>query len=808
MKKIRVVLILVLSLFIFCNIAKANHVKGGWIGYQYIGPGLYSNSSQYKITVYLYIDCHNLNSYRSSVILGVFDAGTNTRMYSENVFAQDSTTLLKTTFSPCLINAPEICYKVLTYSSVVDLPGNQAGYNVNVQFRARVSGIVNIINSVNTGITLFTSIPGKILTNDGEMDLHTNNSPYFNFLDTSTVCHNSKIAIPFSAEDPDGDSLSYYFGNGNDAGGNNSNVLVTPTPPPYLTLNYVAPFSGNFPLGSDVTIDPRSGLISGRAPDQVGEYVVAVYVDEWRKGVKISTSKKELQINVTNCSLQETSLNPSYINCRDYTFNFKNNSQVSSNSIFEWDFGVPEKADNISHSPTPTFVYPDTGIYTLKLKIGVSEECTDSTTSEIRVYPGFVPGFNNDGDCILSATNFNDATTTVSGIVNSWLWDFGDGKTSTQQNPKYQYSSPGTYKAILKVGNSKGCSDTISHQLDIISQVELNPLFTDTLICYKDSVLLIVNSSNAKTYHWTSSDNNIPDADTNSILVFPKTNTEYTITAHSGDCVESKKIQVNLLQNLNIIANDVYACIGDTATFNVSTQATNFLWSQQTGVDTLNNSTIIQPSILVSGSNSYSILAKYGSNCQVEKTVQVYAAKYPTIQIQENPDTTICLGNSLTITTTGTTTDNIWNPSNQRNSSIIVKPNNTTSYIIDGYDKNSYCTKHVQDTIIVRIAPHFSIKLTNDTTVVWNQPLSLIPTTNFTDRKYYYSWTPFSYLSSTDSATTIATIPYGVGQQFYTLNMSDEFGCVAAAKIAAHIFQTQTGFFVPSAFSPNGDGKN
>ena len=52
--------------------------------------------------------------------------------------------------------------------------------------------------------------------------------------------------------------------------------------------------------------------------------------------------------------------------------------------------------------------------------------------------------------------NFQD---TASGCPTSWLWDFGDGTTSTAQHPSHVYASPGTYEVSLTVSNGKG-SDT------------------------------------------------------------------------------------------------------------------------------------------------------------------------------------------------------------------------------------------------------------------------------------------------------------------------------------------------------------
>ena len=44
--------------------------------------------------------------------------------------------------------------------------------------------------------------------------------------------------------------------------------------------------------------------------------------------------------------------------------------------------------------------------------------------------------------------------------ITSWLWDFGDGQTSTLQNPSHVYATPGSYTVTLTVTNSDGVSDS------------------------------------------------------------------------------------------------------------------------------------------------------------------------------------------------------------------------------------------------------------------------------------------------------------------------------------------------------------
>jgi gliding motility-associated-like protein len=84
--------------------------------------------------------------------------------------------------------------------------------------------------------------------------------------------------------------------------------------------------------------------------------------------------------------------------------------------------------------------------------------------------------------------NFND---TASGAYNndwffvdastgatSWLWDFGDGNTSTSQNANHHYTSSGTYTVTLTTVNAAGCVDTITSIITVLEGVLIPNVFT------------------------------------------------------------------------------------------------------------------------------------------------------------------------------------------------------------------------------------------------------------------------------------------------------------------------------------------
>lgn len=66
---------------------------------------------------------------------------------------------------------------------------------------------------------------------------------------------------------------------------------------------------------------------------------------------------------------------------------------------------------------------------------------------------------------------FSDASTDVNGDIVSWMWDFGDGATSSDASPTYTYAESGTYSVALTVTDSEGYTDTVTQQLSVSSDV-------------------------------------------------------------------------------------------------------------------------------------------------------------------------------------------------------------------------------------------------------------------------------------------------------------------------------------------------
>jgi len=243
-------------------------------------------------------------------------------------------------------------------------------------------------------------------------------------------------------------------------------------------------------MGSLVTINRQTGLISGIAPAIPGEYVITVCINEYRNGILFAKTRKELHIRAGDCLPVTPELNPTYITCDGLTLTFQNNNPNPLIQTYFWDFGVPVVLNDTSNQSIPTYTFLDSGTYTIKLVVNRGLGCSDSTTAIAKVYPGFFPGFTSSGICVSKPTQFTDTTKTQYGVVNSWRWDFGVtpvfNDTSRVQNPAYTYTLPGSYNIRLIVTNSKGCEDTVINPVTIIDKPPLGLAFRDTVIwCFQ-----------------------------------------------------------------------------------------------------------------------------------------------------------------------------------------------------------------------------------------------------------------------------------------------------------------------------------
>ena len=788
---------LILLLSVITAPSFARHLKGGFFSYQYLGVGSQPNTALYKITLTEYMDCDATGmQIDPQVNFSFFNATSNSFVQNISVQQKQLYLLSKTQDEPCITGNQAGCYyKIAVYElASVELPVTANGFIVAFQRCCRINDIVNIENSGAVGNTYSIEIPG---TNAG-LNAEKNNSAQFIIGDTSVVCGGSPFTLPFVATDPDGDSLSYSFCDALEGASTNDPGPQTASNPIYFSTPYQSPFSGTQPMGNAVTINPKTGIISGIAPGITGEYVVSVCVNEFRNGKLIAANRKELHVVVGNCSPLKSNPPIDFTTCDGFTLNFYNTSTGTIQNYF-WDFGDGSTLADTSLTQFPTYTYADTGRYKVTLIVNRGLLCTDTGYTTVGVYPGFFPAFNFVATCKGFPTQFNDASTTKYGIVNSWRWDFGNtaatNDTSHLKNPGYTYATPGNYTVQLIVSNSKGCIDTVQQVVPVLDKPPLT-VTNDTLICNIDTLQL--KASGSGTYTW-SPNYNINNVNAQNPLVSPDVPTKYYVTYVAGPgCINNDSVLVNVKTFVTLSPpKDTTICRGDPITLIPSSDALNYKW---TPISSLDDPTKKNPIATPLINTTYTVIGNIGK-CQATASVNIKVVPYPAV-IASN-DVRICFDDSIKISAQITASSFKWSPSSNISGgntlNPIVFPPFTTDYIITVRDTLG-CPKPVSDTVNVFVIQPIQAFAGNDTNIVINQPLQLIATGGD-----IYKWQPATGLNKTDVFNPVAILQKS---QQYIVKVSTAEGCFAYDTINVRVFTTPPGFFVPNAFTPNIDGRN
>lgn len=807
-------LYLLISLFIGAiQAVHAGHIAGGEMFYRYIGPGTTPDSKIFEVTLRLFRDCNPINNSNgqappplpTAVTLGVFVNETNLPFLSSVPVARttEGSVTLQSPYE-CIQNPPRVCYEVSTYTTRVDLPDNLQGYTISFQTCCRINGLSNVSGG-SIGSTYLCNIPGTSLLGTG-----TNSSPEFNLKDTVLICRNKQFTLPFSATDPDADSLSYSFCDafGSPGFGNNNNV--PPAAPPYTGLNYQSQYSGTSPLGNGVSINSKTGVISGRAPagninpGGASYFTVNVCIAEWRNGIQISQHRKDFTVKISDCDFADAELPLDNRTCDGFSYTFQN--LVTSNQIrtYFWDFGVTSLTNDTANIAAPNFTYPDTGVYNLTLIVNRGEVCTDTAFSKIYVYPGFFPAFNTYDGCKNIPIQFTDATTGLYGSPNSWFWDFGNtsvnNDTSRLQNPQYTYPQNGTYRATLLVGSAKGCLDTVSRLMTITDKPPIQ-LTNDTLICSIDTLQL--NAFAQGTFAWTPN-YNINNLTASNPLVSPNVKTTYyvTVTLAPG-CVNTDSVIVDVKDFVTIAPlKDTTICRGDSVAFRPSTDGLYYAWSPP-GLFTnprIKNGVAVP----VLPSTPFTFISSIGK-CNTSATVTVRTVPYPVVDAG-NPFS-ICFRDTTTLTGSGDASSWLWSPARFVSSPTSLTtqafPLGTTNFILRGTDTLG-CPKPVFDTVLVTMIPKVNAFAGNDTAVVVNEPLQLNAT-----GATFYQWSPETgNFSNTAIANPVAIFADPAEKITYYVRATTPEGCFGFDTINIRVFKTAPTIFVPTAFTPDGNRLN
>lgn len=347
-----------------------------------------------------------------------------------------------------------------------------------------------------------------------------------------------------------------------------------------------------------------------------------------------------------------------------------------------------------------------------------------------------------------SSTICAGASTTLSATgATSYIWNPGalSGGTITV-NP--------TVTTTYSVTGVNGlCTNIKTLTITVNSNPTITAAASPTNICAGGSATL--SSTGATSYTWNPGA--LPGG---TVTVTPAATTLYTITgANAFGCTATNTVNLIVTPNptLIIAVPLVPICVGNNATL-TAIGANTYTWLPGGSTAT----------VLITPLTASTVFTVIGSNglCQATQTIGLVPSPNPTINVAASP-TTICQGNSSTLTATGATTYS-WNTT-ATGSTTIVSPTISTTYTVTGTDFNN-CS--AQNTVNVNVSTIPTLTATaSATSICFGAAVTLTANGSGT-----YTWNPTGLTTATITDTPTITTTY-------TVSSSNAFGCAGTSTI-------------------------
>lgn len=520
-------------LFIFISIVTyfptlATHLVGADMTYECVGGG------EYNVILNVYRDCGPNNTsgtgFDPSNSIRIYDDITGSFFLATSIFDGVVSDVESSNLDPCLIIPEELCIEKGSYYFNVIVPDTNRSYTLNYQRCCFGSNVNNISSSELTGINISAQIPKYNFSN-------CFSSPLFNEDPLLAMCVLNPLVEDLGATSSPGmpGVLEHSFFT--PYTGASALQPVSYVDLPFVNMMWASGYSATYPIESNpaLALGVLTGELTGYV-NELGYYIMGTKIDiKNTSNVSVGFIERVFKYTVADCSVGEhvveieSTLGANIQICNGDLYTFEVGTNATTDSVLWTINGVPASTNHtFEHS------FGQDGDYDVVLHgLADSVECYDhgSFSQTVTVF-SLEPGFKGRTlVCAGEVDKFNDTTFLSSSIlyeITDWLWNFGDGQTSTSQNPEHIYSAPGFYDVTLTVVMNNGCTETIIKE-DYVEVYDVDLSFeVDQEICvnnevqFNSSVLMPLNVTNpVVTYEWSFGDGGTSDV-ANPIYVYDK----------------------------------------------------------------------------------------------------------------------------------------------------------------------------------------------------------------------------------------------------------------------------------------------
>ncbi len=395
----------------------------------------------------------------------------------------------------------------------------------------------------------------------------------------------------------------------------------------------IASYSWNFGDGGTSTAQNPSHTYASPG----GTFTVTLQVTD-NQGAQSTTTSKTVTVTAAN---QAPTADFTF-SCSALSCNFTSTSSDPDGSIagYSWTFGD----GGTSTAQNPTHNYGAAGSYPVTLQVTDNQGAQSTTTSKTVTVSAAnqPPTANFTFSCSALSCNFTSTSSDPDGSIAGYSWTFGDGGTSTAQNPTHNYGAAGNYPVTLQVTDNQGAQSTTTSKTVTVSAANQSPTADFTFSCTGLTCYFTSTSSDPdgsiSAYSWTFGDGATSMAQ-NPVRNYAAGGT-YTVTLQVTDnqgaqsTTTSKTVTVTA-PNQPPTANFTSSCSGLTCNFTSTSSdpdgsIASYSWTFGDGA----TSTAQNPSRTYGAGGTYTVTLRVTDNQGAQspttsKTVTVTAPNQP-----------------------------------------------------------------------------------------------------------------------------------------------------------------------------------
>lgn len=336
------------------------------------------------------------------------------------------------------------------------------------------------------------------------------------------------------------------------------------------------------------------------ATAQTGEYYILVITNYSNQTCNITFSKTG-GTGTTDCGIMPPLVDNDGPYCVGETIHLTANSNGQSGATFNWT--GPGGFSSTQQNPIRTnCTMAMAGTYTCTISLNGQ---TNNATTEVVIYPQPTANFNYTSVCKGTPTQFTSTSTTnPSGQQMTYRWNFGDGGTSSEQNPSHTYAQAGNYNVTLTTTTGGGaCSSQKQQTVPVYAAPTASASALPNVVMYGGTSQLSASAGTAGTFnfHWEPANKVVNPNSQNTATIGLQATTTFTVTITNpqGGCSSSAQVTVSIEgSGMTAMASaDAYElCEGESTTLHATpsggTGDYTYTW---TPANTLSNPNIQNP---------------------------------------------------------------------------------------------------------------------------------------------------------------------------------------------------------------------